>query len=115
MSLETDFAITGNSLDPSPNPSTAVSRCCDAWNRCFKTPSAKREPFGPALMDARRAYCEAMPQLVGYENIRDFVACVAQGILLGAISEPQSSRLLYAAQVAQSTLRHQPVRKLSAS
>jgi hypothetical protein len=115
MPLETEFAITGNSLDQSADSASAVSRCCDAWNRSFKTPSAKREPYGPALFDARRAYCEAMPPLVGYQNIRDFIACVAQGILLGAISDSQSSRLLYAAQVAQGSLRHQPVRKPSAS
>jgi hypothetical protein len=115
MPLETDFAITGNSLDPVAETNAAVSRCCDAWSRSFKTPSQRREPVGPVLVDARRAYCQAMPPLVGYQNIRDFIACVAQGLLLGAISEAQCSRLLYAAQVAQGTLRHQPQRKPSAS
>jgi hypothetical protein len=55
-----------------------------------------------------------MPRLVGYENIRDFVACVAEGILLGAITESQSSRLLYAAQVAQGAIRYQTSRKAAA-
>jgi hypothetical protein len=64
---------------------------------------------------ANLAYRNAMPRLVGYENIRDFVACVAEGLLLGAITDSQSSRLLYAAQVAQGTLRYQPIPKPSAS
>ena len=55
-----------------------------------------------------------MPRLVDYENIRDFVACVAEGKPLGAITDSESSRLLYAAQVAQGTLRHQPSRKPAA-
>jgi hypothetical protein len=115
MPLETDFQIPAELRDPTTTQSCpAVTRCSDAWNRTFKTESMKREPYGAALRNARMAYFQAMPPLVGYENIRDFIACVAHGVLLGAITESQCSRLLYAAQVAQGTLRYQPGRKPSA-
>jgi hypothetical protein len=45
-----------------------------------------------------------MPPLSGHENIRDFIACVAQGILIEAISGSDGARLLYAAQVAHTAL-----------
>ncbi len=114
MSLETGFNLPDQLLEPASQSCSAVTRCCDAWNSSFKTESMRREPSDKVARSARAAYYSAMPPLVGYENIRDFVACVAQGVLLGAISESQSSRLLYAAQVAQSTLRHLPNRKPSA-
>ena len=41
-----------------------------------------------------------MPPLSTRDGCLDFIACVAQGILLGAICEKDSSKLLYAAQVA---------------
>jgi hypothetical protein len=41
-----------------------------------------------------------MPPLSTRASCRDFIACVAQGILLGAISEKDGGKLLYAAQVA---------------
>ena len=113
-SLETGFQIPNQLLDPGFQSCAAVTRCLDAWNQSFKTESGRNHPFGRALENAQAAYCKAMPPLVGYDNIRDFIACVAQGLLLGAISESQSSRLLYAAQVAQGALRCQQSRKPSA-
>jgi hypothetical protein len=41
-----------------------------------------------------------MPPLLGAENIREFIACVAHGMLIGAIENKDATRLLYAAQVA---------------
>lgn len=92
-----------------PNPANpAVARCRDAWTREYKTQLAKGAPRVAAVFSANGAYRNAMPQLAGYENIRDFIACIAQGMLLGAIEASQSSKLLYAAQVALSTVRAQP-------
>ena len=45
-----------------------------------------------------------MPPLSGHENICDFIACVAHGILIEAISGSDGARLLYAAQVAHTAL-----------
>jgi hypothetical protein len=49
------------------------------------------------------AYRNTMPPLRGAENIRDFIACVAQALLFGVIKDKDASKLLYAAQVAFST------------
>jgi len=60
-----------------------------------------------AARDASVAYRNAMPLLAGYEGARDFVACVAHGILIGAIPENKAGQLLYAAQVALATIPHE--------
>jgi hypothetical protein len=49
-----------------------------------------------------------MPALVGYEGVRDFIACVAYGMLVDAISADRSGQLLYAAQIALNTLPRAP-------
>ena len=53
-----------------------------------------------AAFRAGEAYRAAMPPLSTRDSCRDFIACVAQGILLGAVSEKDGGKLLYAAQVA---------------
>ncbi|MFZ0743410.1 MAG: hypothetical protein WAM85_03345 [Terracidiphilus sp.] len=94
--------------EPSPANSHAVARCLDAWTRAFKTELAKSGSRVSATFSGADAYRNAMPQLFGYDNIRDFIACVAQGTILGAIDASRSTRLLYAAQVALSTYRSEP-------
>jgi hypothetical protein len=47
----------------------------------------------------------AMPPLDSPENIRGFIACVAHGILMEAISPFACNRLLYAAQAAVTASR----------
>jgi hypothetical protein len=56
-----------------------------------------------------------MPLLSGYESIRDFIACTAHGLLIGAIDGVHGTRLLYAAQVALSSMRSQPAPEKSAA
>jgi hypothetical protein len=95
--------------DPSyVNP--ALARCCLAhaeahlleWekgDRCRMTyPSS----------ECGRAFRSALPPLLGPQNIRDFVACVAHGMAINAIDEARGTKLLYAAQVAFNTSRSQP-------
>jgi hypothetical protein len=53
-----------------------------------------------AAEKAGEAYRAALPPLTSRDNCRDFIACVAHGILLGAIPESSAGKLLYAAQVA---------------
>jgi hypothetical protein len=99
---------------PSPKPSTpkaAVRRCCAAWQRAFKahmdqsSGDSVEEIF--AASAAGEAYRNAMPMLSGHEGVRDFIACAAQGILIGAIPREQSSHLLYAAQIALATVHRE--------
>jgi hypothetical protein len=70
-----------------------------------------------AAKPAAEAYCNAMPMLVGYEGVRDFIACAAHGILIGAISREKGGQLLYAAQVALAAvhMERKPPRPVSAS
>ena len=105
------------SLEPGPGFSSsdakpAVRRCCLAWQRAFKAymddPGDQEAPGLFAAQDASKAYCNAMPMLVGYEGVRDFIACTAHGILIGAIPPERSGQLLYAAQVALSLVQREP-------
>lgn len=88
----------------------AVARCCEAWTLTFQE-TARREGEAVATVEAEQAYRKAMPPLSGAGNIRDFIACTAHGMLIGAIGGPDGARLLYAAQVAYSTLRSQPAKQ----
>jgi hypothetical protein len=102
---------------PTPRPDSvdarpALKRCLAAWHRTF---NAQMEARGGSNMDkvfaahhADKAYCKAMPLLCSYESIRDFIACTAHGILIGAITPQQSGHILYAAQVALSSLPNEP-------
>ena len=78
----------------------AVARCCKAWKRIFRAEFEESEYFGRSM--AAEAYRAALPPLTSRENCRDFIACVAQGMLLGAIAEKDGGKLLYAVQIALS-------------
>jgi hypothetical protein len=86
----------------------AVARCCAAWEPAFTAERAKGRSPSHAADEAGSAYLNAMPPLCGYENIQDFIACAAHGIILGAIDEKRGSRLLYAAQIALAAFRAEP-------
>ena len=103
--MSIDFQSASSAAEPAANP--AIARCCDAFNRTYKVNIAINQTKAAATECAATAFREAMPPLVGQDNIRDFIACVAQGILLGAIDSSKSSKLLYAAQVALSGARAQ--------
>jgi hypothetical protein len=104
----------GFSAGPAPtSPKTALRRCCAASQRSFDSYMGtikKAEKFDKILAakDTAEACCNAMPVLAGYEGVRDFIACAAHGILVGAIPMEKSAQLLYAAQVALASLHHQP-------
>jgi len=80
------------------NPASAL--CYSQWQRVYQQEIAKGEHWVNAAKRAGLAYRKAMPSLSGEENIRDFVTCVAHGMLIGAIEGKDASKLLYAAQVA---------------
>jgi hypothetical protein len=67
----------------------------------------KKTTLDQLLLMAMTAFREAMPPLTGRRNIRDFVACVGYGMLIGAIHLNEGTKLLYAAQVAYITNRPQ--------
>jgi len=91
-----------------PDPSGAVMdnpaivRCCLAHNGALQAANANKESDYAAEKSAKRAYRSAMPPLSGRQNIRDFIACIAHGMLMGVIRESEGTKLLYAAQIAYS-------------
>ncbi len=96
-----------NGVPPADAPSSenpAVLRCLDAYRRAWKTQKAKGQSDPWARNYAEKAYRDAMPKLSGEKNIGDFIACVADGILVGAITIKEATTLFYAAQVAISAL-----------
>jgi hypothetical protein len=92
----------------------AVRKCGAAYRRAFHVfieTADREEPSwdrSRAADQAGLAYREAMPLLSSFEGVRDFIACTAHGILMGAIPPEQSGRLLYAAQVALAALQREP-------
>jgi hypothetical protein len=91
---------------PTPAPSNpAVEICSKAYARAYKAARKESPSRLNAEDQAEMAFRKAMPQLSGQENINDFIACVAYGMLIKAIEGPEGARLLYAAQVANSTVR----------
>jgi hypothetical protein len=99
-------------LNPGSGPVTvpknaAIAHCCEAWKRRYKAEKANDEDDVFAAHYADESYRDALPALTDYEGIRDFIACVAHGMLIEAIQYKYGTQLLYAAQVALSTLRYQ--------
>jgi|HubBroStandDraft_2_1064218.scaffolds.fasta_scaffold592672_1 hypothetical protein len=109
-------------LDPNPGPDLpstsepfslagpAIARCRDAWKQAYDAYLEKNARKDGSLlehkakMEAATAYRAATAQLAGYNHIRDFVACVAYGVLVDAIPSDRTGQLLYAAQTALSLL-----------
>ncbi len=86
------------SYPASENP--AVVRCWDEAVEANRAAVLRNQDAFDANQSACEAYRAAMPPLDGLRNIRDFIACVTYGMLVGAISELSIAKLLYAAQVA---------------
>jgi hypothetical protein len=78
----------------------AVAQCTEAWRRAFRSVLKKKNSEELAHLEAGAAYRMAMPPLVGYENISNFIACVGFGMLMVVFVDGEGTRLLYAAQVA---------------
>jgi len=85
-----------------PELLSIVARCVKAHNKARSDAYARTQNRFTARDAGASAYCNAMPPLIGAENIRDFIACVAQGLLIGAVENKDAGKLLYAAQVASS-------------
>ena len=107
--VPTSSPLAESQPQASPAPiSPAATRCVEAYNRACKTGRASLRDEIAAIRSARRAFRAAFPPLAGPENIRDFIACIAQAILLDVIDTADASKLLYAAQVAIAAARVQP-------
>ena len=83
----------------------AVFRCCQKWEKAYQEAIDDKEDDDVAASRANCAYREAMPPLDGTRNVRNFIACVTHGLMIGAIDGSDYTRLLYAIQVAHTTRR----------
>lgn len=98
-------------IEPSsPNPENpAIERCMTAWQTAYRAAIAKEKDKYSAAHQAALAYRNSMPSLYGDQDVIScFIACVAQGMLIGAIEGKNGTNLLYAARVALGALRRQP-------
>jgi hypothetical protein len=107
-------------LDPPPSAEPrsiagpAIARCRDAWQKAhdlYMEKNARKDGSLARLRAAEQAaaaYRAAMPKLASWSGIRDFIACVAYGLLTDAIPPDRSGQLLYAAQTALSLLPRIP-------
>ena len=110
--VSTCSELTPEPIQSSSNSRAALRRCRAAWQRAFDAYLSERGSDSSlsrmfAADKASPAYCAAMPPLDSLENIRDFVACAAHGILIGAIPAKREGAVLYAAQVALSLVQYQ--------
>ena len=89
-------------------PATALRRCRAAFTETYNA-FAAADPDGE-LTNPREvtelcsaAYKAAMPPLTDWRSIRAHIACVSQGLLLGALSEKEARTLMFTAQTQLST------------
>lgn len=86
-------------LDPLYH-SAAVARCCEAWRIVYKDERAKGTPGVSCYLRANEAYRYAMPPLTTAKNIRDYIACIAHGMMARTIDMIVAPHLIAAARVA---------------
>jgi len=89
----------------------AVARCVRAWRITMKNECAELdedEEEHEAREAANAAYLHALPPLSGYRNICDFIACVSNGSMVGAIRQKDAEHLLASAKIALGALRFDP-------
>jgi hypothetical protein len=112
---------TAENLQPQPvNPrNPALERCIKAWNRTYNLASINPKDESLNYLDegdqdevfareqGANGFREALPMLTGYENIRDFIACVTYGMLTMILSQDESRELFGAAKIAMALLRAQ--------
>jgi len=113
MSLSAIGLLESGSASGAALTNAAVARCWDAWMKRYKAEMLKGEEDVFAAHEADASYRDAMPPLLDYESIRDFIACTAHGMLIDIIQHKNGTQLLYAAQVALAAIGHKPRRAKS--
>ena len=86
----------------------AIFRCCQAEKYSRRESKSKGRNIVETTICADEAYRKALPELVGYENIRDFIACVTYGMANDTITALRGAKLLAGARLALSALRQEP-------
>jgi hypothetical protein len=84
----------------------AILRCCQVWTETYESQLAGGRGTLSSALRANEAFRTAMPPLDSPGHIRDYIACVAYGLMVHSIGEKDGTRLLYAAQIATSHLKN---------
>ena len=101
-----DLAAAGTPpRDRTSRTEKALAHCKAEWTNAYELAQAKGLTAAKALRMASVAYKLAMPKMDSLPAIRAAIACVAQGITLEVFDGRDGSQLLYAAQVALTTLK----------
>jgi hypothetical protein len=98
-------AAAGPPRDRTPRSTKAIDHCKAEWQNAYDLAQSKGLAPAKALRMASVACKLAMPKMDNLPAIRAAIACVAQGITLEVFDGRDGSQLLYAAQVAMSTLK----------
>jgi hypothetical protein len=88
--------------------SAAVARCQQAWDRAYHFTMKLKRGGANSRLDAADAFRLAMPQLVSYDNICEFIACVGYAMVNDILMEETGTRFLNAAKLALDVLMLQP-------
>lgn len=96
----------------------ALDRCIKAWHRTFDLASINPKDETLDVLNEKDtlfareqgalAFRDAMPLLVGYDNIRDFIACTTYAMLTNIFERDECRELLGAAKIAMALLRTNP-------
>lgn len=119
MGKKSKQSKTSPAEEPEPAPgdgpldNAAVARCIRAWHRAYKkevvdSEIEEDESHYPAEQAGNKAYLNCLPPLAGRENIRNFIACVTQALVLDILRKCDVTPLLYAAQIATSAAGREP-------
>jgi hypothetical protein len=87
-------------------PESAVQRCANAYYKAGDIEDARNDHSPESLQRVNNAYRHAMPYLLpDRDSIDAFIACVTHGLVIQVFQPAEASKLLYAAQVAVTSLR----------
>jgi hypothetical protein len=106
-SAEPKTAAT-DTLEPAnpgcPCENAAVARCIRAWRRARRKESANGGSDYKSECVGNIAYLRAVPPLRGFQNIRDFITCVAFAAATEMIRYKDAAHLLAGANIALAAL-----------
>lgn len=86
------------------DPNQAVDRCWTAYHQAYRNAIAAGKSGFDAKDPARDAYLRAMPRLGTRDEIRGFLACVANAMLFDIVFRSDGPYLLAAARAAAAAL-----------
>lgn len=104
-------AASASAPPPTPAPAAqqpcltfAVKRCCSAYNQAHAAARSAGATDCAAREKGKEAFRKSMPCLTSRNDIREFIACVAQGMLLDVFFCDEAPKLLAAAKAAVGAL-----------